>query len=93
MKQDPSSRDFVPHSLLFQIPATDTFVIGCIQVSQFLAWLVKLTLSTSKWTFTYAQSFSHAPLLRSELLESCIANSVNVEQLNWCKFNVEHIRS
>ena len=66
-----------PFSL--RLPATDTFVIGCMQVSQFLAWLAKLTLSTSKWTFTYAQSFCRAPLLRSELLESCIANSVHVQ--------------
>ena len=66
-----------PFSL--RLPATDTFVIGCMQMSQFLAWLVKLTLSTSKWTFTYTQSFSRAPLLRSEVLESCIVNSVHVE--------------
>ena len=66
-----------PFSL--RLPATDTFVIGCMQVSQCLAWLVKLTLSTSKWTFTHAQFFSHAPLPRSELLGSCIANSVQLE--------------
>ena len=78
MKQGPSSRDFVPPFSL-GLPATDTFVIGCMQVSQFLAWLVKLTLSTSKWTLTYTPSYSHAPLLRSELLGCCIANSVQVE--------------
>ena len=88
MKRGPSSRDFVPPSFSLRLPATDTFVIDYMQVSQFLAWLVKLTLSTSKWTLTYTQSFSHAPLLRSELLESCIANSVHVEYLKWCKFNV-----
>ena len=69
-----------PFSL--RLPATDTFVTGCMQVSQCLAWLVKLTLSTSKWTFTYTQSFSRATLLRSELLGSCIANSVQVENLS-----------
>ena len=67
----------VLHFVLLSLPpfslrlhATDTLVIGCMQVSQFHAWLVKLTLSTSKWTFTFTQSFSRAPLLRSE---SCIA--------------------
>ena len=79
MKQGPSSHNFVSPSLLFQIPATDTFFIDCMQLSQFIAWLVKLTLSTSKWTLTYTQSYSHAPLLRSELLGCCIANSVQVE--------------
>ena len=67
----------LPFSL--RLPATGTFVIGYMQVSQFLAWLVKLTLSTSKWTLTYTQSYSRAPLLRSELPACCIANSVQVE--------------
>ena len=77
-EQGPSSRDFVLPPFSLRLPATDTFVIGCMQVSQFLAWLVKLTLSTSKCTLTFTQSFSHAPLLRSELLGCCIANSVHV---------------
>ena len=52
--------------------------------------LCQLTLSTSKWTFAYTQSFSHASLPRSELLESCIANSVHVQYLKWCKLDLEH---
>ena len=42
-----------PHSFSLRLPATDTFVTGCMQVFQFLAWLVKLYLLVSGHSLTH----------------------------------------